>query len=71
MQMYSFSKYIFMISIYLISQLTFAGHPLRSDDAGTIGVNKFQLELTPEFWKQHDESLFLIPGTLTYGILRF
>jgi hypothetical protein len=67
--MYSFSKYIFAISIFLISQQTFAGHPLRSDDAGTIGTNKFQLELTPEFFKQSDGSLILIPGVITYGVL--
>ena len=64
------SKYIFAILICLISQQNFAGHPLRSDDASTIGKRNFQFELTPEFWKHSDESLLLIPGTITYGILK-
>jgi hypothetical protein len=62
-------KNILVISIFLISQKAFAGHPLRSDDAGIIGMNKIQLELTPEFWKHSDESRFLIPGVITYGVL--
>jgi len=59
---------VFIISV-LSFQYSFAGHPLRTDDAGTIGKQSFQLELTPEVWKYSDDNYLFVPLTLTYGII--
>ncbi len=60
--------YFVLFLIAFIPQLTFAGHPLRTDDGFTIGVNRLQLEFTPEVWNYGNESLTLLPMTGTYGI---
>ena len=58
---------VFIIFV-LTFQYSFAGHPLRTDDAGTIGKQSFQLELTPEVWKYANDHYFFVPLTSTYGI---
>jgi len=46
----------------------YAGHPLITDDTGTLGKGHFQLELTPEIHNQTDEQCTDIPFALTYGL---
>ena len=61
---------VFIIFI-LTFQYSFAGHPLRTDDAGTIGKRSFQLELTPEVWKYSDDNCLFVPITSTYGLTEY
>ncbi len=46
----------------------FGGHPLRTDDAATIGNNKFEFELTSEFSVERNYKEMSFPVTLTYGL---
>lgn len=66
--MYSVVRLFFIAAFILTYQYSFAGHPLRTDDTGTVGTNGFQLELTPEVWKYSNDLFFLVPITSTYGI---
>ena len=62
---------LLFIVFALTFQYAFAGHPLRTDDAGTIGRHNFQLELTPEIWKHADDKYFFVPLTSTYGLTEY
>lgn len=44
-----FKRIVTMIAVLLWSGLAFAAHPLISDDTGTQGKGKFQLEVNSEF----------------------
>ncbi len=44
-----FKKTIVMVAVLLWSGLAFAAHPLITDDKGTQGKGKFQLEVNSEF----------------------
>lgn len=62
------SRFLIIIVFILTFHYSFAGHPLRTDDAGTVGKHSFQLELTPEIWKYANDHYFIVPLTSTYGI---
>ncbi|MBT8387350.1 MAG: transporter [Ignavibacteria bacterium] len=59
---------LILITFILTFHHSFAGHPLRTDDARTIGKHSLQLELTPEVWKYASHSYLIIPLTSTYGV---
>ena len=61
-------RHLFFILIFILAKIIIAGHPLRTDDAGTIGKQSFQLELTPEVWKYTNDNYLFVPLTVTYGI---
>jgi hypothetical protein len=56
----------------LISSSVFAAHPLITDDAGTQGKGKFQLEVNGEYEHEKEDGLTenttQIAATLSYGI---
>jgi len=66
---------IFALSLILIltSTLVFAAHPLITDDAGTQGKGKFQVELNGAYGQEKEdgvkEQAFEISSILTYGLL--
>jgi len=62
-------KHLIFILILFLSRVIVAGHPLRTDDTGTIGKQSLQLELTPEIWKYTDDHYFFVPFTSTYGMV--
>jgi len=66
--MFIHKRKVVFIVFALTFQYSFAGHPLRTDDAGTIGKRSFQLELTPEIWSNANDSYLFVPLTSTYGI---
>ena len=59
---------LIFILILIFSKIILAGHPLRTDDSGTIGKRSFQLELTPEIWKYAADHYIFVPLTSTYGM---
>ena len=61
-------KHLIFLLILFLSRVIVAGHPLRTDDAGTIGKQSLQLELTPEIWKCADDHYVFVPFTLSYGM---
>jgi hypothetical protein len=62
--------------VLLVSGNTYAAHPLITDDTGTQGTGKFQIELTSEFSSNEEteggttvkETAGEIAATLTYGL---
>ncbi len=62
-----------MIAVLLWSGLAFAAHPLITDDTGTQGKGKFQLELNGEYGHENEngivENTTNIATALTYGIV--
>jgi len=68
-------KIIFIIIFCLLPTGTaFASHPLISDDAGTQGKGKFQLEINGQYGHDRDDSNVVqsttpAASTLTYGII--
>jgi hypothetical protein len=72
-----FSKYQFPLSLMIVSILffvsnSFAAQPLVTDDTGTQGKGKFQLEVSGEYGHDRDDGVTTrgtqITATLTYGI---
>lgn len=66
-------KIIFTLFICLIvPTLSFAAHPLITDDTGTQGSGKFQLELNGEYGVEKEsgttEKAFEVAPTLSYGV---
>ncbi len=57
----------------LLSASAFAAHPLITDDTGTQGGGKFQVELNTEFSHDHEgeatEDSFEFATIITYGVL--
>ncbi|MEN8264411.1 MAG: transporter [Nitrospirota bacterium] len=54
--------------IFLSSSPSFGAHPLITDDSGTVGAGKFQLELNGEYSKDGTNSTTEIAATVTGGI---
>jgi hypothetical protein len=71
-----FTKKLIFVAILLIAYPSWAAHPLITDDTGTQGKGKFQLELNGQYdWDKEDTgdaSLKTtggqVAGTLSYGI---
>jgi hypothetical protein len=72
-----FSRFIFflssvLVSIFFVVVTSYAAIPLVTDDTGTQGKGKFQLELSGEYAHDKQESVTNKAGafsaTLTYGI---
>jgi len=71
-----FVKVLIFLAILLIVCPSWAAHPLITDDAGTQGKGKFQLELNGQYdWDEEEvESVSIksaggeVAGTLSYGI---
>jgi hypothetical protein len=74
-----FTPYIFLfplIAVFIFSSLSNAAHPLITDDTGTQGKGKFQLEINSEFGydKEKEEGATTketgseVAGILSYGI---
>jgi hypothetical protein len=69
-------KYFVMVLTMLWSVPAFAAHPLITDDTGTQGKGKFQLELNGEYVKNEENNAGIteketggtIAAALTYGI---
>ncbi len=59
--------------VFGASGIGFASHPLITDDAGTQGKGKFQLELTGEYGHDRQDGVTTketgLAATLTYGIV--
>lgn len=59
LQRWSFNKWVFaslVVSCLLLSSNAFAAYPLFTDDAGTTGSMKFQVETSAEFgWDKENE----------------
>jgi len=58
----------FTVVLLLLTTITFAGRPLKSDDAFTLGYNSVQFELASEFFSENNFSSLFFPFTTTYGI---
>ncbi len=73
-----FGKYPFFlssmfVSIFLFAGISYAAHPLITDDAGTQGKGKFQLEVNGGYGHDKDDDgvtnkITEIAATLSYGI---
>lgn len=63
----------FLFSLLLFATEGFAGIPLITDDTGTQGKGKFQIELFGEYGHDRDERITAktsdLSATLTYGII--
>lgn len=63
------SFFFFHLSLFAVSH---AAHPLITDDTGTQGKGKFQLELNSEFSHEDEdgaiEEAFKLASVLTYGL---
>jgi hypothetical protein len=69
---YPFSLFLMLVSILLVAGTSYAAIPLVTDDTGTQGKGKFQLELSGEYAHDKEESVTDKAGefsaALTYGI---
>ena len=64
----------FLVYIFIIPGTAFASYPLITDDAGTQGKGKFQLEINGQYGHDKDDngvvqSTTPAASTLTYGII--
>ena len=68
----AFFLFSMLVSIFLVVGISYAAIPLVTDDTGTQGKGKFQLELFGEYAHDKQESVTNKDGafstTLTYGI---
>jgi hypothetical protein len=55
LHLHSLSVYIVFFSFSFYSTVAFAAHPLITDDAGTIGAGKAQLELNGEYEHEQED----------------
>lgn len=72
------APYIFfaLIIVFMLSSVSFAAHPLITDDTGTQGKGKFQVEINAEYGydKETEEDVTVketgteVAGILSYGI---
>ena len=69
---YPFFLFLMLVSILLFVSNSFAAHPLITDDTGTQGKGKFQLEVNGEYGHDRDEGVTTratqIATALTYGL---
>ena len=67
-----FKKMFFVLIVLCWSVPAFGAHPLITDDTGTQGKGKFQLELNGEYGHENEgsavEDTTDMAATLTYGI---
>lgn len=68
-----FIAFLFSTAVFVAAPLSgFAAHPLITDDSGTQGEGRFQLELNGEFSHDHDgkttEDLFELKTIISFGI---
>lgn len=63
-----FKRIIAMCAVLLWCGSAFAAHPLITDDAGTQGVGRFQLELNGEYAKDGSNSASEIAATVSGGV---
>ena len=56
------------IILLLLINIAYAGRPLKSDDAFTLGSNSFQFEFASEISYGDNSSSLFFPFTSTYGI---
>lgn len=72
-----FTKGLAFVTLFLIACPSWAAHPLITDDTGTQGKGKFQLELTGQYdWDKEDVGGLSVKATgveaaatLSYGIV--
>ncbi len=70
------SKVVFIVSLFILcfslSAVSFAAHPLITDDTGTQGKSKFQIELNSEFSHEAEddatEDAFEFSSVFSYGL---
>lgn len=59
---------LLLLCLLVINNLNFAGRPLKSNDAFTLGRHYFQLELASEFINLGNQGSVVFPIAITYGI---
>lgn len=63
-----FNKTIVMVVVLLWTGIASASHPLITDDAGTQGKGKFQLEINGEYVNDNGSAVTAIAAALSAGI---
>ncbi|MDA8240467.1 MAG: transporter [Nitrospiraceae bacterium] len=63
-----FKKTIIMVGVLLWSGMAFAAHPLITDDTGTQGKGKFQLEVNGEYLNDNGNSATEITPSFSAGM---
>ena len=68
----TFFLFSMIVSIFLLAGTSYAAHPLITDDTGTQGKGKFQLEVNGEYGHDRDEGVTTrttqFATALTYGL---
>ncbi|GAB4171033.1 MAG: transporter [Calditrichia bacterium] len=57
-----------ILIVIIFSRFVFAGHPLVTDDVGTVGKKVIQMEITPEWYKSTHENDLNMPLVFTVGV---
>lgn len=64
--------FLILCVVFFSTGQTYAAHPLITDDSGTQGKGRYQLELNGEFGKDREEGVktetFDIKATISYGV---
>lgn len=63
-----FKRIITMFAVFLWCGSAFGAHPLITDDSGTQGAGKFQVELNGEYAKDGGDSTTEVSASVTGGI---
>ncbi|MBI5633459.1 MAG: transporter [Nitrospirae bacterium] len=63
-----FKKTVVMVVVLLWAGMALAAHPLITDDAGTQGKGKFQLEINGEYFNDSGSAVTEIAAALSAGI---
>jgi hypothetical protein len=61
-------KYLLILHLLIIQNLSFAGRPLKSNDASTLGRHYFQIELASDIINLNNQQYAVFPVALTYGL---
>lgn len=56
--------------LILLSTITFAGHPLNTDDAFSLEEGAFEIEILSEFYKYQNTRELTLPVGISYGIFK-
>lgn len=68
-----FKVFLFFLLFTFYHHVSYAAHPLITDDTGTQGKGKFQLEVNGEYGHDKDDGVTTkttqLASTLTYGII--
>ncbi|MCZ7601453.1 MAG: transporter [Melioribacteraceae bacterium] len=59
---------IIFISLPLITLISNAGHPLRTEDGFPLGTNSFEIEIVSEYYDYSNNSEISLPISFGYGI---